>query len=72
MFILECASLTHDIGIKKGEKLYNRNDGKIQEQLGPEEAERIMKSLDFQQEIKPRSLLQYLKLVVVRMCQQLL
>ena len=54
MFILECASLTHDIGIKKGEKLYNRNDGKIQEQLGPEEAERIMKSLDFQQEIIDR------------------
>lgn len=54
LFILECASLTHDIGIKKGEKLYNRNDGKIQEQLGPEEAEKLMKNLDFQQDVIDR------------------
>ena len=54
LFTLECASLTHDIGIKKGEELYNRNDGKIQEQLGPEEAELIMKKLDFQQDVIDR------------------
>lgn len=54
LFILECASLTHDIGIKKGEELYNRNDGKIQEQLGPEEAEKLMKNIDFQQDVIDR------------------
>ncbi|MGN0460593.1 MAG: HD domain-containing protein [Ruminococcus sp.] len=54
LFTLECASLTHDIGIKKGEELYSRNDGKIQEQLGPEEAEKMMKSLDFQQDVIDR------------------
>ena len=54
LFILECASLTHDIGIKKGEELYNRNDGKIQEQLGPKEAEKMMKKLDFQQDVIDR------------------
>ncbi|MGN1126430.1 MAG: HD domain-containing protein [Ruminococcus sp.] len=54
LFTLECASLTHDIGIKKGEELYNRNDGKIQEQLGPEEAEKMMKNLDFQQDVIER------------------
>ena len=54
LFILECASLTHDIGIKKGEELYNRNDGKIQEQLGPKEAEKMMKNLDFQQDVIDR------------------
>ena len=54
LFILECASLTHDIGIKKGEELYNRNDGKIQEQLGPKEAEKMMKKLDFQQDVMDR------------------
>lgn len=40
MFILETSALTHDIGIKKGEELYSRNDGKIQEKLGPDEAEK--------------------------------
>lgn len=54
LFTLECASLTHDIGIKKGEELYNRNDGKIQEQLGPKEAELMMKSLNFQQDVIDR------------------
>ena len=54
LFIPECASLTHDIGIKKGEELYNRNDGKIQEQLGPKEAEKMMKNLDFQQDVIDR------------------
>ena len=54
LFILECASLTHDIGIKKGKELYNRNDGKIQEQLGPKEAEKMMKNLDFQQDVIDR------------------
>jgi HD superfamily phosphodiesterase len=53
-FIIETATLTHDIGIKKGEELYNRNDGKIQEQLGPKEAEKLLSSLGFQKEVIKR------------------
>ena len=47
MFILEASALTHDIGIKKGEELYSRNDGKIQEKLGPDEAEKMLRKLNF-------------------------
>ncbi|MBP3460366.1 MAG: phosphohydrolase [Lachnospiraceae bacterium] len=47
LFILEAAALMHDIGIREGERLYDRNDGKIQEQLGPGEAEKLLKDLDF-------------------------
>lgn len=47
LFILEAAALTHDIGIREGERLYGRNDGKIQEQLGPGEAEKLLRDLDF-------------------------
>ena len=47
MFILETSALTHDIGIKKSEELYLRNDGKIQEKLGPDEAEKILRKLNF-------------------------
>ena len=54
LFTLECAALTHDIGIKKGEELYSRNDGKIQEQLGPDEAEKMMKKLNFHQDVIDR------------------
>ena len=47
MFILETSALTHDIGIKKSEELYSRNDGKIQEKLGPDEAEKMLRKLNF-------------------------
>lgn len=50
LFILEAAALTHDIGIREGERLYQRNDGKIQEQLGPAEAEKLLQGLDFSKE----------------------
>lgn len=49
-FILEAAALMHDIGIREGERLYQRNDGKIQEQLGPAEAKKILKELNFSSE----------------------
>jgi HD superfamily phosphodiesterase len=54
VFIIEAAALTHDIGIKKGEELYNRNDGKIQEQLGPDEGAKILSALGFQNDIIKR------------------
>lgn len=46
LFILEAAALMHDIGIREGERLYGRCDGSIQEQLGPKEAEKLLKNLN--------------------------
>ena len=34
-FILECAALVHDIGIRASEKKYGYQNGKLQEQEGP-------------------------------------
>lgn len=50
-FILETAAIVHDIGIKKGEEKYGRCDGKIQEELGPYEAEKILKKCDYSKEV---------------------
>ncbi|MGN1338849.1 MAG: HD domain-containing protein [Oscillospiraceae bacterium] len=47
-FLLECAALLHDIGIKPAEAQYGECGGKLQEQLGPPEAEKILAGLDFQ------------------------
>lgn len=46
-FVLEIAALMHDIGIREGERLYGRNDGEIQQELGPGEAEKILHKLQF-------------------------
>lgn len=35
LFVLEAAAYVHDIGIHRGEMEFGRNDGKIQEELGP-------------------------------------
>lgn len=40
--ILEAAALTHDIGIKPAERLYGRNNGKLQEQFGPDAARELL------------------------------
>lgn len=50
-FILETAAIVHDIGIKKGEEKYGRCDGKIQEELGPYEAEKILKKCGYSKEV---------------------
>ncbi len=47
-FVLEIAALMHDIGIREGERLYGRNDGEIQQELGPIEAEKILQELQFE------------------------
>jgi len=47
-FILECAALTHDIGIRNGEREFGRCDGKIQQEIGPAEAEKLLVDLGFQ------------------------
>ena len=44
-FILETAALVHDIGIRNAERTYGRSDGKLQEQIGPGEAEALLRSL---------------------------
>lgn len=46
LFNLEAAAYLHDIGIHQGEMRFGRNDGKIQEQLGPEEAKPLLERLD--------------------------
>lgn len=50
-YILETAAIVHDIGIKKGEEKYGRCDGKIQEELGPYEAEKILKKCGYSKEV---------------------
>ena len=40
-FLLECAALVHDIGIKPAEAQFGECGGKLQERLGPPEAEKF-------------------------------
>ena len=54
LLILEAAALMHDIGIREGERLYQRNDGQIQEQLGPAEAAKLLKDLNFPEQDRER------------------
>lgn len=53
--ILEAAALVHDIGIKPAEEQYGRCDGKLQEQLGPPEAQKLLCKAGFSQEITERA-----------------
>lgn len=48
LFRLEAAAYVHDIGIHEGERRFGRNDGKIQEELGPAEAEKLLTALGFE------------------------
>ena len=40
--ILEAAAVVHDVGIKPAEEKYGYNNGKLQEELGPAEAEVLL------------------------------
>ncbi len=53
-FILECSALVHDIGIKPAEVKYGKSDGKLQEQEGPAEAEKMMRRLGFEESVIKR------------------
>mgnify|MGYP002615748659 CR=1 FL=1 len=53
-FILECAALVHDIGIKPAEAKYGKSDGKFQEQEGPAEAEKMMRVIGFEEAVIER------------------
>ena len=54
--ILEVAALVHDIGIKPAEERYGKGHcgGKLQEQLGPEPARKMLTELDFDEDIIDR------------------
>ena len=53
-FILEAAASVHDIGIKPAEEKYGYCNGKLQEQEGPEPAEKLLRSLGFRASVVDR------------------
>ena len=53
-FILEAAAYTHDIGIRVAEREYGFSNGKLQEELGPAEAEKMLKNLGFEPDVIER------------------
>lgn len=50
LFVLEAAALVHDIGIRKAEEKYGYNNGKLQEEMGPPEAEKMLTESGFDRE----------------------
>lgn len=52
--IIEAAAYIHDIGIKPAEAKYKSSNGKLQEELGPEEASKILNCIGFEQAIIDR------------------
>lgn len=53
-YILEAAALVHDIGIKPSEEKYGTCTGKQQELEGPPVAEKMLRRLDFSDEVISR------------------
>lgn len=55
-FTLSAAALVHDIGIKPAEERYGKGvcGGKLQEELGPEPAAKMLKALGFDKELVER------------------
>lgn len=54
LFTLEAAAAVHDIGIRKAEEVYGHSNGKLQEELGPAEAETLLTRLGFPQAVTER------------------
>lgn len=54
MKTLEAAAILHDIGIHEGERLYGRNDGEIQQKLGPDIAKGILQSVGGYEDVTER------------------
>lgn len=52
--ILGAAALVHDIGIRSAEEKYGSCDGRLQEQEGPAEAEKMMAAVGYPQEVIAR------------------
>ena len=42
LFVLEAAAILHDVGIHVSEARYGNCDGKHQEELGPDEARKVL------------------------------
>ena len=53
-YILETAAIVHDIGIRRAEEKYGDCSGKLQEQEGPPEAEKLLNALGYEQEVIER------------------
>jgi NAD-dependent dihydropyrimidine dehydrogenase PreA subunit len=51
LYILEVASITHDIGIKNSEKKYGDCNGHHQETEGPPEADLLLSSLHYERDV---------------------
>lgn len=51
LFLLEAAAYVHDIGIHEGERRFGRNDGQIQQELGPDEARPMLEELGFERKM---------------------
>ena len=45
LYILEAAAYVHDIGIRLAEQKYGHENGRLQEQEGPAEAEKMLDKL---------------------------
>ena len=54
LFILEAAALTQDIGIHLCEEKYGSSNGKLQEKEGPAIAEKLLKELQFEENVIER------------------
>ena len=46
LFVLEAAAILHDVGIHVSEAKYGNGDGKHQEELGPDEARKVLSEID--------------------------
>ena len=55
MRVLEAAAVVHDTGIKKAEELFVYNNGRLQEQYGPESADALLKECGYGQEDRKRA-----------------
>ena len=54
LLVLEAAAAVHDIGIRRALELCGYSSGKLQEELGPPEAEKILASLSFPRDVIDR------------------
>ncbi len=55
LYALEVAAYVHDIGIKAAYEKYGHQNGKLQEELGPAIAERMLSELGFEQAVIDRA-----------------
>ena len=46
LFVLEAAAILHDVGIHVSQARYGNCDGKHQEELGPDEARKVLSEVD--------------------------